>query len=122
MSNAIIYTRVSTKNQAEEGYSLAGQEKDCKTFAEMNGYKVSKVFVEKGESAKTQDRTELQNLMKFCIANKKNIDAIIELICEKYPMSWKTYFRKKEKAIQVLSTILWGYTSKECLHILSEFL
>ena len=74
MSNAIIYTRVSTKNQAEEGYSLAGQEKDCKTFAEMNGYKVSKVFVEKGESAKTQDRTELQNLMKFCIANKKNIE------------------------------------------------
>ena len=77
MSNAIIYTRVSTKNQAEEGYSLAGQEKDCKSFAEMNGYKVSKVFVEKGESAKTQDRPELQNLMKFCVANKKNIDAII---------------------------------------------
>ena len=50
MSNAIIYTRVSTKNQAEEGYSLAGQEKDCKVFAEVNGYKVSKVFVEKGES------------------------------------------------------------------------
>ncbi len=77
MSNAIIYTRVSTKNQAEEGYSLAGQEKDCKIFAEMNNYSVSKVFVEKGESAKTQDRTELQNLMKFCVANKKNIDAII---------------------------------------------
>ena len=77
MSNAIIYTRVSTKNQAEEGYSLAGQEKDCKFFAEMNNYSVLKVFVEKGESAKTQDRTELQNLMKFCIANKKNIDAII---------------------------------------------
>ena len=77
MGNAIIYTRVSTKNQAEEGYSLAGQEKDCKAFAEVNGYSVSKVFVEKGESAKTQARTELQNLMKFCVANKKNIDAII---------------------------------------------
>ena len=77
MGNAIIYTRVSTKNQAEEGYSLAGQEKDCRLFAQMNNYNVSKVFVEKGESAKTQDRTELQNLMKFCVANKKNIDAII---------------------------------------------
>ena len=40
MSNAIIYTRVSTKNQAEEGYSLAGQEKDCKIFAEMNNYNI----------------------------------------------------------------------------------
>lgn len=43
----------------------------------MNNYNISKVFVEKGESTKTQDRTELQNLMKFCVANKKNIDAII---------------------------------------------
>ena len=80
MSNAIIYTRVSTKNQAEEGYSLAGQEKDCKFFAEMNNYSVLKVFVEKGESAKTQDRTELQNLMKFCIANKKK-ELLYELYC-----------------------------------------
>ena len=53
MGNAIIYTRVSTKNQAEEGYLLAGHQKDCKIFAEMNNYSVSKVFVEKGESSKT---------------------------------------------------------------------
>lgn len=52
----------------------------------------------------------------------KNIDTIIELICQKYPMSWKTYFRKKDKAIQLLSTILWGYTTKECLPILKDFL
>lgn len=52
----------------------------------------------------------------------KSIEAIIELICQKYPMSWKTYFRKKEKAIQVLSTILWGFTSKECLPVLQEFI
>ena len=96
MSNAIIYTRVSTKNQAEEGYSLAGQEKDCKTFAEMNGYKVSKVFVEKGESAKTQDRTELQNLMKFCIANKKNIDAIIIWKIDRLTRDIKDFYRLQE--------------------------
>ena len=96
MSNAIIYTRVSTKNQAEEGYSLAGQEKDCKTFAEMNGYKVSKVFVEKGESAKTQDRTELQNLMKFCIANKKNIDAIIIWKIDRLTRDIRDFYRLQE--------------------------
>ncbi len=77
MSNAIIYTRVSTKNQAEEGYSLAGQENDCKQFAELNGYNVLKVFVEKGESAKTTDRTELQCLMKYGSLHKKDIEALI---------------------------------------------
>ena len=54
MSNAIIYTRVSTKNQAEEGYSLVGQEKDCKQFAELNGYNVLKIFVEKVKVLKQQ--------------------------------------------------------------------
>lgn len=93
MGNAIIYTRVSTKNQAEEGYSLAGQEKDCKIFAEMNNYSVSKVFVEKGESAKTQDRTELQNLMKFCVANKKNIDAIIIWKIDRLTRDIKDFYR-----------------------------
>lgn len=96
MSNAIIYTRVSTKNQAEEGYSLAGQEKDCKVFAEMNGYNVSKVFVEKGESAKTQDRTELQNLMKFCVANKKNIDAIIIWKIDRLTRDIKDFYSLQE--------------------------
>lgn len=96
MSNAIIYTRVSTKNQAEEGYSLAGQEKDCKIFAEMNNYSVSKVFVEKGESAKTQDRTELQNLMKFCVANKKNIDAIIIWKIDRLTRDIKDFYRLQE--------------------------
>lgn len=75
--NAVIYTRVSTKGQAEEGYSLVGQEKDCRLFAKSNNFEVVEVFTEKGESAKTQDRTELKNLIRFCSENRKNIDAII---------------------------------------------
>ena len=34
---AIIYCRVSTKEQAEKGYSLEGQEKDCRQFAHNQG-------------------------------------------------------------------------------------
>ena len=77
MSNAIIYTRVSTKSQAEEGYSLANQDKECKNFAKNNNYSILKVYEERGESAKTTDRTELQHLMKFCYQNKKDIDVLI---------------------------------------------
>jgi len=75
--NAIIYCRVSTKEQAEKGYSLEGQEKECRKFALDNSFGVDKVFVERGESAKTQDRTQLQNLIKYCIQNKKKLYAII---------------------------------------------
>lgn len=74
---AIIYCRVSTKEQAEKGFSLEGQEKECRKFALNNGYEVDKVFVEAGESAKTQDRTQLKKLIEYCVKNKKTLQAII---------------------------------------------
>lgn len=74
---AVIYCRVSTKEQVEEGNSLVTQERNCRDYAAKNGYAVEKVFIEMGESAKTADRTELQKLFGFC-ANKKNqIEAVI---------------------------------------------
>lgn len=73
----IIYCRVSTKEQAETGYSLEGQEKECKKFAENSGYEVDRVFIERGESAKTQDRTELAKLLRYTVENKKNLSAVI---------------------------------------------
>lgn len=74
---AIIYCRVSTKEQVDEGNSLITQEKECKEYARKNGYEVASVFVEQGESAKTADRTQLQILLRY-IADKKNkVNALI---------------------------------------------
>ena len=74
---AIIYCRVSTKEQSEQGFSLKSQEKECCKFAENNNYEVDNVFIEKGESAKTQDRTELQKLIKYAVENRKSLSALI---------------------------------------------
>jgi DNA invertase Pin-like site-specific DNA recombinase len=68
---------VSTKEQVEEGNSLVTQEKNCREYAEKNGYVVEKVFIEMGESAKTADRTELQKLFGFCANRKNNIQTVI---------------------------------------------
>lgn len=74
---AVIYCRVSTREQVEEGGSLASQEKICNDYALKSGYSIEKVFIEQGESAKTADRTELKKLLSYC-ANKKNgIQAVI---------------------------------------------
>lgn len=52
----------------------------------------------------------------------KNTEDIIAHIATKTEyMSWKTYFKRRTKAIEVLSDILWGYTTKECLPILDKF-
>ena len=76
MKNAVGYTRTSTKEQAER-YSLSAQEKIIEQYAERKGYNLIRVFVEKGESAKTTARTELNRLIQFVSRNHDRIDAVI---------------------------------------------
>lgn len=73
----VIYIRVSTKEQAEEGGSLATQERLCREFAARNGYEVVMVFIEEGESAKTANRTKLKEMMEYCTKHRKDIDALL---------------------------------------------
>jgi site-specific DNA recombinase len=63
--NGIIYCRVSSKEQVE-GTSLESQEMACREYAQRNQIDVVKVFVERGESAKFADRTQLLELLDFC--------------------------------------------------------
>lgn len=36
-------------------------------------------------------------------------------------ISYRTYYRRRPQAIDALSGILWGYTSKNCLNIIEQF-
>ena len=61
---AIIYCRVSSKEQTFN-LSLPVQEEQCRAFCKQNGWEVDCVFVERGESAKTANRTELQAALAY---------------------------------------------------------
>lgn len=37
-------------------------------------------------------------------------------------ISYATYFRRRQYAIDTLSSVLWGYTTKDCLEILEKFI
>jgi site-specific DNA recombinase len=76
-SRAVIYVRVSTTEQAEEGNSLSTQEKTCREYAQRSEFEVAEVFVERGESAKTANRTELQRMLAYCAQKKNQINAVI---------------------------------------------
>jgi site-specific DNA recombinase len=76
MQRAVIYCRVSTKEQVEN-LSLATQEKACREYCARNGLTVVRVFVDKGESAKTADRTEFKNLLTYCRENRGKLDALV---------------------------------------------
>ena len=70
MINAIAYTRVSSREQVDEGNSLAVQKHIISEFAQKNGIKINKWFVEEGESAKTANRTKLKEMLTYAVKHK----------------------------------------------------
>lgn len=64
MKRVAIYTRVSTKEQALEGYSIEEQEKVLRADCKENGFEVFKVYSDKGISGKNlTNRPGIQALM-----------------------------------------------------------
>ncbi len=78
MEKAIIYARVSSREQELTGYSLPAQEKFLKEFAEKKQLSIEKIF-SVSESASGKKQREVFNEM-IVFANKNKIKVII---CEK---------------------------------------
>lgn len=52
----------------------------------------------------------------------QNIDEIVDKLRDYMKdVSRSTYFRKKNEAVMQLGRVLWGYTSRECMEIVSFF-
>lgn len=52
----------------------------------------------------------------------RNVDEIIEKLRPHIrDISFRTYYRRRREAIDALSSVLWGYTSKDSLEILEQF-
>lgn len=76
-AKAVIYLRVSTKEQAEkgaelEGYSIPAQREACKSKASSLGAVVVEEFADRGESARNARRPELQRMLAFVKENEVN--------------------------------------------------
>src|SRR5262249_31587245 len=76
MVGAVIYVRVSTKEQTEN-LSLPTQLRACEEYCRRQGYEIIERFHEKGESAKSTDRSQLQNLLTYCRLNKGRVHFVV---------------------------------------------
>ena len=76
MVGAVIYIRVSTKEQTEN-LSLPTQLRVCEDYCRREGFEVVSRFREEGESAKSADRTELQRLLTFCREHKGQVHFVV---------------------------------------------
>lgn len=52
----------------------------------------------------------------------QNVDEIVDQLRPHLrDISVPTYYRKRKKAVEALSSILWGYSSQDCMKVLEEF-
>jgi site-specific DNA recombinase len=61
--NAAVYIRVSTEEQAREGYSIPAQKECLEAFAKSQGWTIVEYYIEEGHSAKDLNRPEVQRLI-----------------------------------------------------------
>lgn len=129
-NTCVIYVRVSSEDQTK-GYSLASQEKDCRAYAEKNGWKMLHVFREEGESAKTADRTQLNLMQKFCMKNMSKVGHVVVWKIDRFARSQydhfmlRRYFRdcgaELKSATEVIENTPIGRASEGMLAIMAQY-
>jgi len=75
LTRCAIYTRVSTEEQAREGYSLSAQEERLRAHAKSQGWAVYKLYVDDGYSAGSRNRPALKRLLFD--ASLKRFDVVL---------------------------------------------
>src|SRR4051812_15650605 len=77
LKQAVIYTRVSSKEQQDTNLSLEFQKKTIIEYANRNGFGIVESFGGKYESAKTDGRIEFNRMLNFIKSKKGAISHVL---------------------------------------------
>lgn len=96
--NCVVYTRVSSKEQADTNKSLEWQKSTCEKYAADNGMNIVGYFGGTYESAKSDERKEFNRMIKFVKQNKAKVSYIIVYSLDRFS-------RTGESAIYISSEL-----------------
>ena len=82
----VIYTRVSSREQAENNSSLDSQKRYCTEYAAKKSYRVAEYFGGTFESAKSDERKEFKRMIEYVKKNHR-IDTIIVYSYDRFSRS-----------------------------------
>jgi site-specific DNA recombinase len=94
---AIIYTRVSTDDQADRGYSLPFQEERLRKYCELQDIVIIAHYRE-DHSAKTFDRPEFTKLLTYCKKNRGEVDLLLFI-------NWSRFSRNTEHTYSMIGQL-----------------
>lgn len=103
--NAVIYCRVSSKEQVE-GTSLESQEKACKDYAAKNKLDVLQVFTDRGESAKFADRPQLLELIAYCRRRQPSVQRVLVWKVDRLARNVGDHFNIKASLLKYEARVL----------------
>src|SRR6266480_6889013 len=69
MQSAVLYARVSSREQEREGYSIPAQRKLLTEYARTRGFHIEREFIDV-ESAKNPGRKEFGNMLRLLETSK----------------------------------------------------
>ena len=81
---AVVYTRVSTKEQSDNNLSLSFQRRAIVEYAERSGITVAEYFGGTYESAKTDGRKEFLRMLDFIKKNKGKISHLLVYTLDRF--------------------------------------
>jgi len=90
-----IYTRVSTEDQAKEGYSLEVQREYLESFAKREGYEIYQVYSDDGISGYSLERPALKNLIED--ANQRKFDPVLVYKIDRFSRNLRDLLNLMEK-------------------------
>ena len=76
MANVILYARVSSKEQAEEGFSIAAQLKSLREYAAARGFHIEQEFVDV-ETAKRAGRAGFEKMVEYLRKHQRTCRVVL---------------------------------------------
>jgi site-specific DNA recombinase len=83
-SNCVIYTRVSSKEQADKNLSLETQKKACNQYAERQGFNILADFGGTYESAQNDERKEFTAMLSYVKKSRAKVSYILVYSLERF--------------------------------------
>src|SRR6202163_4324687 len=99
MKEAVIYARVSSKDQEREGYSIPAQRKTLMEYAPKNDFKVIREFVDV-ETAKCAGREQFGEMVAFLRNNPQCRTVIVEKTDRLY-RNFRDYLTLEDLGVEI---------------------
>ena len=106
LKEAVIYTRVSTKEQVDNNASLETQMKHCTKYADEKELDIVEFFGGTYESAKNDERKEFQKMLSY-VKRRKTIGYVIVYSYDRFSRSGPGGAFISHELIELLGVCFW---------------